>query len=72
MALTTHFAQALGEYERSGKTYRKVGGFKWCWKRIISREAFAKDGIWIGSSKSLSPMSHPTAIRVNLTLLGNF
>jgi hypothetical protein len=40
--IKTHFGQALYAYAKHGKTFESVGGFVWCWKRILSREAFAK------------------------------
>jgi len=49
ITLNTHFAQALGEFAKSGKKYRSVGGFRWSLRRIWSSEAFYKDGIWLST-----------------------
>jgi hypothetical protein len=48
-ALNTHFAQALGEFAKSGRQYRSVGGFRWTWKHLWNKSAYRKDGIWLST-----------------------
>lgn len=49
VALNTHFAQALDVYSKSGRQYKKIGGFKWSLKRLFTGTVYEKDGVWIST-----------------------
>ena len=49
-SLNTYYAQALGEYDRSGKKYESgSGALLWCVRRMWSGQLFREEGIWFSS-----------------------
>ncbi|GKY91070.1 hypothetical protein MPSEU_000079800 [Mayamaea pseudoterrestris] len=47
--LNTHFAQGLGEFAKTSRKYRTVGGFVWTWKHLWNNTAYRNDGIWLST-----------------------
>jgi hypothetical protein len=47
--LNTHFSRSLSEFSQNGRKFQTIGGFVYCWRLIISKEAFFKDGIWFST-----------------------
>lgn len=47
MIIKSNFAQALQAYTKAGRKYVMAGGWQWAWSRMLGRNSFADDGIWL-------------------------